>query len=26
MPPMGIEGASPGQLPMCSQVTDQKQQ
>lgn len=26
MPPMGIEGASPSQLPMCSQVTDQKQQ
>ena len=23
---MGIEGASPSQLPMCTQVTDQKQQ
>ena len=26
MPPMGMEGASPSQLPLCSQMADPKQQ
>lgn len=26
MPPIGLDGASTGQLPLCSQMADQKQQ